>query len=650
MRQFKQSKICFLLAGFVLSIAAPVAAIPANGKTPAAAQEREFDVANMPAGLAADADAVMRLDALDFVVDGPGRAIERVRQAVTILNEKGREYGRTTVRYDKFNQLSYLRGWLLDAEGRKIRELKKADTKDYSAIADYSLYEDNRVRLAELYHVVYPYTVVYEWEVVFQGVINWPSWYPYLSGGPVERSSFAVSVPAAMPIRFYLRKITPAPQIQQVGERKILRWEAALLPKWEVEPYGPQAPPVILTAPTVFEIAGYSGDMSSWNSFGSWFYRLSSDRTQLPLSALSEVQSLCANTASSKEKVRLLYEYLQSKTRYVSVQLGIGGWQPFPASYVYERGYGDCKALTNYMLALLQAAGVEAYPALIRHGDDAPDVIAEFPSNQFNHVILFVPLAKDTLWLECTSQTSPLGHLGAGNEDRNVLVVTSNGGKLMRTPRSKAADSQQIRRAVVTIQETGDGVAEVRTRYTGNQQDHVRRALAKSTPREREDWLREAIEVPAFRLVSADFSDVDGKRTDITLPVKLELPRFAARSGTRLFLRPNLMERWSNVPEEVKERRQPVELDYAFLDTDTISYHLPAGFALEAAPAAVALTTSFGSYHAASVLHDNQLEYTRRLEIRETRLPAAQYEAYRQFIADVVKADHAQIVLVRQGN
>jgi hypothetical protein len=259
-------------------------------------------------------------------------------------------------------------------------------------------------------------------------------------------------------------------------------------------------------------------------------------------------------------------------------------------------------------------------------------------------------MPNDTLWLECTSQTSPLGHLGAGNENRNVLVVTPNGGKLMRTPRSQAADNQQIRRALVTLAETGDATAEVQTRYTGNQQDHVRWALAKSTPREREDWLREEIKVPSFRLVSADFSEVNGKRLEITLPVKLDLPRFAARSGMRLFLRPNLMERRQDAPPEVRERKQPVELDYAFLDTDTISYELPANFIIEAAPPVVALETSFGSYNATTMLRDNTLEYVRRLEIRETRLPAAQYEAYRKFMADVVKADHAQIVLVRKIN
>jgi hypothetical protein len=331
------------------------------------------------------------------------------------------------------------------------------------------------------------------------------------------------------------------------------------------------------------------------------------------------------------------------------VQLGVGGWQPFDPTYVYERNYGDCKALSNYMVAMLRAAEVEAYPALIRSGEDEPDVIADFPSKEFNHVIVCVPQAKDTLWLECTSQTSPFAHLGAANEDRNVLLVTPDGGKLIRTPKSKSTDNQQIRRAIVTLSETGDAIAEVSTRYTGNQQDRVRWALAKNTPREREDWLRERIGVPSFRLTSADFSDVENKRLEVVLPIKLELPRLASRSGTaRLFLRPNLMERRNYVPPEVKTRQQPVDLDYAYLDTDTISYRLPANFGIEAGPPIAALETSFGSYHASTTLRDGILEYVRRLEIRASSLPADQYDAYRKFIAEVVKADNAQVVLVRK--
>ncbi len=639
-----KTRICYLVMMLALAFAMPkTAAYSATG------QDREFDVAKMPAELAKDADAVARLDALLFTVESLGKAKLQVRVAFTILNDKGREFGKVYVGYDKLRQLADLRGWLFDAQGKKIRDLKKSDTNDYSAIADYSLYEDSRVRVAELYYDTYPYTVAFEYELNYNGLISWPSWYPFLSRAPVERSSFEVSVPADMALRYHLRNVEPAPKIEQAGTRKILRWEAANLPKWEREPYSPSGAPCILTAPSTFEIAGYSGDMSSWAAFGGWFYQLANGRAALPPPALAEVQNLCANAASSREKIRLLYEHLQAKTRYVSVQLGIGGWQPFDAAYVNGRGYGDCKALTNYMLAMLKAAEVESYPALIRHGEDAPDVIADFPSNQFNHVILCVPMAQDTLWLECTSQTAPFGHIGAGNEDRNVLVVTPAGGRLIRTPLSKSTDNQQIRRAVVTLSETGDGVAEVRTRYTGNQQDRVRWALAKSTPRERENWLREEIDVPSFRLVSADFSAAEGKRAEIVLPIKLELPRFASRSGVaRLFLRPNLMERRKYIPPEVKERQQPVEFDYAYLDTDTIFYHLPSNFGIEAAPPIFALETPFGSYHASTVLNAGTLEYVRRLEIRARALPASQYEAYRQFIADVVKADNAQVVLVRK--
>jgi len=346
----------------------------------------------------------------------------------------------------------------------------------------------------------------------------------------------------------------------------------------------------------------------------------------------------------------LLYEHLQAKTRYVSVQLGIGSWQPFDPSYVYQRGYGDCKALSNYMIAMLQAVGVEAYPVLVRNGMDEPEVIANFPSNQFNHVIACVPLPRDTLWLECTSQTVPFAHIGAGNEDRHVLLVTPDGGKLVRTPRSQSTDNQQIRRATVILDETGNATAEIHTRYTGNQQDRVREALAQSSPREREDWLREEIDVPSFQLSAADFSKVENKSAEVTLPIKLALPRLASRSGTRLFLRPNLMERWKRVPPEMKERKQPVDLSYAFMDSDTISFRLPANFTIEAGPTPVALETSFGRYQSSVTLRDGTLEYLRRLEMRASRLPATQYEAYRQFINDVVKADHAQIVLVRKAN
>ena len=105
--------------------------------------------------------------------------------------------------------------------------------------------------------------------------------------------------------------------------------------------------------------------MTSWNTFGKWYY----EKLLTPVSAVTpeisaEVAALKLS-GTTTEKVKTLYQYMQNKTRYVLIMMGIGGWQPMPASEVSKKGYGDCKALTNYMQTLLTAAGIPSYYAVI---------------------------------------------------------------------------------------------------------------------------------------------------------------------------------------------------------------------------------------------------------------------------------------------
>ena len=80
------------------------------------------------------------------------------------------------------------------------------------------------------------------------------------------------------------------------------------------------------------------------------------------------------------EKAKIVYRYVQDNTRYISVQVGIGGIQPIAAIEVDELKYGDCKGLTNYTQALLDIAGVESFYTIVQAGKEIVDFDSDFAS------------------------------------------------------------------------------------------------------------------------------------------------------------------------------------------------------------------------------------------------------------------------------
>ena len=627
-------------------------ASPATAQDFPAGFDETFAVSSLDPDLSHGADAVVRLDLLRFDVHDPGRATQTVRRVVTVLSPEGRDQSELVVPYGRLRRLKKLTGRIFDAEGTVVRRLEKDDQEDRSAISGSTLYEEERVRLARLYHDAYPYTVEFAYEIQHDGLINWPTWYPQEEGMPVVFARFDLTTPLGVDARYVVQGAPLEPEIVHDKRQTTLRWQVSEQPALVIEPFGPAWQDQVIavrTAPATFEIEGTRGDMRSWQSFGRWYHRLNEGRAALPAVAKRDVLLLTAGASGAREKVQRLYTYMQERTRYVSVQLGLGGWQAFDAAYVHERGYGDCKALTNYMQALLDEAGIASFPALIRAGSRAPRVLPDFPGNQFNHVILYVDLGDgDGVWLESTDQTAPFGHLGAFTEDRYALLAKPGGGELVRTPRSHAAQNQRVLQARVRLTPSGDAAAEIQTHHTGNEQDEIRQRVATRSGRERERWLYEYIDLPSFEIVDADFSAAEKRSLSVALSLTLTLPRYAARTGKRLFLPLNLLHRWTYVPPAEERRTNAVEIfPYAFTHADTIVYEVPAGFAVEAVPDPIEVETPFLRYAArVEVGPEGTLAYYRWVEVTDVSIPAESYDRFRDSMRQIAQADRAQAVLV----
>jgi hypothetical protein len=611
----------------------------------------QYTASNIPAALLKDADAVVRDYSIRFEVKTNHSAVLKVKQAVTVFKKEKRDYGYLGLGYSKFANLENLDGAIYDAQGNVVRELEKNDTKDYCAYSGNSLFEDSRTRVAELYFDQYPYTVEFTYEYSYDGYLQWPEWMSRITLDPIEQSRMEVVIPKEDTLRYWCNIDSVQPNIAVDGSKKNYTWESHSSPKLTKEAAGndiEDVATIVRLAPSLFEFGDYPGDMRTWKDFGLWDYSLTKGRDLLPESAKHDVHALTDSLSGIKEKAKILYEYLQKRTRYVNVTLGIGGWQPFDATYVHEHAYGDCKALSNYMIALLKEAGINAFVFDVKSGRESYPFIYEFPSANFNHVMVCVPMT-DTLWLECTNQSIPFGHIGSSAENRGVLVLTPEGGVIAHTPRSTSRQNEQSRKATADISYLGSTIAQVTVTRTGNQQDYVRKALYDESPQERERWVIQDLDVPNAVLKQFNIFGLESHDLAISISMQILLPRFASVSGDRIFFQPNLMERKTYIPPDVPQRLAPIRRDYPYLDTDSILYKLPTGFQVESVPAEIHVQTSFGEFHAKTLARgDTAIVYTRSFELRDYSIPAKTYGEYRKFYTDVVKADRAQVVLVRK--
>ena len=103
------------------------------------------------------------------------------------------------------------------------------------------------------------------------------------------------------------------------------------------------------------------------------------------------------------EKTELLDDFVAQNFRRPSLSLGLARYQPQPAAETLPNQYGDCKDKNTLLAALLEAEGLHSSSVLINSFRKS---LSALPS-QFNHAITMLPLAKDEVWLDATTEVAP---------------------------------------------------------------------------------------------------------------------------------------------------------------------------------------------------------------------------------------------------
>jgi len=606
---------------------------------------QEYAVSLIAPDLLKDANMVVRKDQTVLRIQSVSKANVNFLMAFTILNKSADDYSQLTSYYDAFKTLSNLKANVYDKDGLKIKSFNKSDFTDQSVVS--GMYDDNRVKFLKISQTTYPYTVEFSYTEDYSGVLNYPAWYTQTSFNvSVEQSSYQIYYPENIKIRLK-QNLKIQPDSTSNNGIKSCFYEAKNLKSIPYETMSldlRKHTPWVLIAPTLFEYDGSKGDLSTWETFGNWVYDLSKDADVLPPGMVTKVHEIADTIPNLKEKTKALYQYMQSKTRYVSVQLGIGGFKPFTAQKVATNNYGDCKALSNYMKALLKEAGITANLVVIgaaRKGS----LYSDFSSiGQANHMILCVPLPQDTVWLECTNQRFPFNYLGDFTDDRSALLVTKEGGKLIHTPVYTPSQNAQIRKTNIIIDADGNAATTINTTYSGQQFDQIQSQLFKEA-KEQKEYLYQNLTISNPEITSYSYQQKDVSSPILTEDIGLKIPNLLTKVGNISFLTPNLLNRKTFVPEKSENRLTDFGINMNYYDKDEITYQLPPNLKIDFIPKSEEIKTDFGSYKITLSVNNQTITYLREQTMYKNKYPAARFNQYVDFLKAVYKADKQKVVL-----
>lgn len=608
-----------------------------------------YRAADIPPSLRVGASAVVREKETTLNMLSADNVVYTVREVVTVLNKGGDEHALLILPYNKNTVIKSAKGQILDAQGMSVSKFNLSNFNDQSAVSDFSLYEDDRLKYYNPTITSYPFTMVYEYELRLKQNLIIPDWYanpqPDLS---VEKSVYTFNAAPQEKIRIKAYNYKGEAKESQVDKQKRLTWTVENLPAFKQEPYAPSPDDYrtyVKIAPEQFSYYRTKGKYSNWDELGKWIYTdLIKTRQNLSPAVVAEMKSLVQGLNSDKEKAKRIYEYMQRKTRYISVQIGIGGFQPMFSSDVDRLGYGDCKALVSYMQSLLAAVDIPSYYCVVYAGSRKQSMDPEFASmDQGNHVILALPLGNDTTWLECTNQNVPFGFLGDFTDDRLVLACTENGGKLLRTPVLSTQMNETHRKATLLVDKTGSITGTTNTTYKGAQYD-THEALIRKPMSEQTKMLSNYYDVDNINFSQVSVTQEKTEKPVTTEKLNIRIAAYVPHSQQSAYLIPNAFNRHP-VTKAVSNRKLPLHINRGYTDEDEISYQLPTGYSIEYQPKDFDLKTPFGHYVAKITKKGDELLYYRKFTLNDGTHPAKDYAAFAEFMNQVATADKAKVIL-----
>ncbi|MGC2753606.1 MAG: DUF3857 and transglutaminase domain-containing protein [Candidatus Acidiferrum sp.] len=610
-------------------------------------------------------DAVLLYSEDILNVQGNGKIKSIERRAYRILRPGGRERGLVLATFDSETRITGLRGWCIPAQGKDY-EVKDKDVVEAAlmGVSNGEFASDDRTKILKIPAPDPGNIVGYEIERERRPYILQDEW-SFQDEDPVREARYTLQLPAGWE---YKAVFLNYPEVKETSQgpnqwQWVVNNVEAIRPEDDMPPWRAVAGQMIVSffSPGGGQTSGFG----SWNDMALWEAGLVRGRRESSPEIKQKVAELTASETTELGKMRALGKFVQDDIRYVAIELGIGGWQPHPASDVFSHHFGDCKDKATLMSTMLKEIGIDSYYVIVNVNRGA--VNEKTPAvNWFNHAILAIKLPdsvsdpsltavfKDQkvgrlLIFDPTDDLTPFGYLRGPLQANYALLVTEAGGELIELPELPAAMNGIRRVGKLTLTSAGTlsgEVTEIRMGDRGLEQRYAMRAASTNKDKIKPIESLLAGSLTNYQITKASVSNIQVTDQPFEYSYSLVAQDYAKVAGNLLLVRPRVVGVKSSPLLETKEPRKfPVEFAGPSLDSDIFEITLPAGYHVDDLPPPVKVDYGFASYQSESEVKGNVLRYTRKFEVKDPSVPLAKVEELKKLYRIIAGDERSTAVL-----
>ncbi len=361
-----------------------------------------------------------------------------------------------------------------------------------------------------------------------------------------------------------------------------------------------------------------------------------------------KVSELIDGVSSQEEKVKKIYQWVQSNITYVAFEDGMAGFIPRAAGNVYDKKYGDCKDMANLLTTMLRIADVPAYLTWVGTNakpyryEDVPCTITD------NHMICAIQDNNEFIFLDPTNTYLEYGKSPQLLQGKEALVrLDAENYKIIQI--SESDYSSNARKDMLSLSIEGNElIGKVNTQVSGYIKETYHYSQLIKDYNNSKNSIQDFLVIGKKSAVYENM-DVEEKEDQVIFAFDGVFKNDVIATGEKLYVNMNLDPSPENYQiSDIDHRIHDIQNDYKNIYEYECMLQIPESYSLDFIPENNSVENDQFSFSSIYEQKGNTLIYKKIIITDFLFLKSEQFKSYKQFFTTLLETSQQKITLKKK--